>query len=238
MTATRKRLIAATLLLAAVTLGCNPLTMPFFMAFGVQEKVPPDFPLANPPEDPNDPPSKSLRKQPPKVVVLVTAPVGSKIDPEFRGIDRTLTSQFVQRLLEDCRVNKETVLVIPHSAVDKFKQNNPSWKSLSAKEIGQRLNADYVIEMEVRAMGMYEPGSRHSLYRGQAQISVSVTDTHRASDEPVFQREYDGQYPRTNPEMADTSPEVFKQKFLGFVVTDLVWMFTAHQSEDQYHRDQ
>jgi hypothetical protein len=237
MSATRKKLAAAAVLLLAVTLGCNPLTAPFFFMGGPDEKLKPDFSLAHPPDDPNQP-DKQHRDKPTNVAVLVSC--GSRMPGEFQGIDRTLSSQFVRRLLEDCRMNKETIHVTKNEEVTKFKQNNPTWKTLSDKEIGERLNVDYLIDLEVHSMSLYEPGSRESLYRGQAQITVRVTDTHAANDEPAFQKEYECRYPRTNPESRemDMSPSVFREKFLALVVTDLVWMFTSHQAGDEHHRDQ
>jgi hypothetical protein len=234
MTATRKWLIAEMILLVVVSFGCNPLTAPFYFMGAPYEKVPPEFSLAHPPEDPADPSGKDRGKAP-KVAVLVTA---AGVDAEFRGVERTLSSQFIDRLLQDCRMNKEAVVVLPRETVDKFRQNNPSWKSLSAKEIGERLGVDFMIDLEVNAMSMYEPGSRRSLYRGQTEIAVAVSDVHRSSDEPVFQKIYTCQYPNTQPVIADldSNRDKFKQEFLACVVTDLVWLFTSHLTEDEYHR--
>src|SRR5262245_35609295 len=124
------------ILLCLSVMACNPLTIPYFLFVGPDPKHDADFPLA--PED--------SRKEV-KVLVLTSAPPGA-LREEVQGSERELSSLFSQALQEGCKQNKEHVTVASPSLVQKFKDDHPNWQSLSLHELGKRLKADYVIDLE------------------------------------------------------------------------------------------
>src|SRR5262245_561275 len=160
----------AVVLALAAGLGCNPLTVPFFMMFGVDSKMPPEFKLAQPDRE---------------VTVLVLAYTAPGAQTDQVGVDRQLGTQIVRQLQERCQYNKERVKIIPNHKVEKFKSEHPGWKTMGAAEIGKQFEADYVIDLEVVAMSLYERGSHRSLYQGNCQIDVAVLDLHKPYDGPV-----------------------------------------------------
>lgn len=70
--------------------------------------------------------------------------------------------------------DKKKVKVLSQTQVDKFKMSNPNWKQMGAGEIGQKLNADYVLEIWLDKMRLYQPRSDNSIYEGRAEAFVSI----------------------------------------------------------------
>ncbi|MCS6850994.1 MAG: hypothetical protein NZ700_07465 [Gemmataceae bacterium] len=221
-------LLAGSLVLAGVlTLGCNPIAVPYFLMFGLEPKIDPPCRLAAP--DKNR-----------EVRVMVLASSALETRPEFLRVERELASLLVRQLEKGFLQNKERVSVLPVSRVEKFKDEHPNWQVLSAQEIGQHFGADYVIDLEIHALSLYEKGSFNTFYRGHAEISVAVIDVHKPGEEPIFKDEYVIDYPRTSgpiPADGGHSLQQFRQAFLNRVATDLSWYFTSHKVEDDFRRE-
>jgi hypothetical protein len=94
--AARKHRWTLPLLLAAsiLGLGCNLLSLPFFL-FGPEPKVPPEFHELTAKE--------KDRKN--RVVILTLASLETR--PELTGADRELTSKLAKYLLENSKANDE-----------------------------------------------------------------------------------------------------------------------------------
>jgi hypothetical protein len=219
------RVIAGVLLAVVAGIGCNPLTMPFFMMFGVDSKYEPEFRLATPDHEVT-------------VLVLAYNAPGAQIDQV--GIDRQLGTQLANQMKDRCKANKEKVKIVPVHKVEKFKSEHPGWKSMGAGEIGKYFEADYVIDLEVVSVSLYEPGSHKTLYRGNCKIDLSVLDLHKPYDGPVFKKALSTEYPKTKgpiPVADDNNTEKFRDLFVNRIATDICWLFTAHQSEEHYQCD-
>lgn len=219
------RLTAAMLLATLVGIGCNPLTGAYFLLFGVEDRVPPKFQLA---------------KGGSEVTVLVLTSMPHESKTELLGVERQLAAAMGRRLDEACKTNKEKVSVVPAQKVDEYKSTHPNWKSMTPADIGKRFGADYVLELEVTGMSLYETGSRQRLYRGRCGISMAVFDVSKPNDEAVFRQQYTTEYPKTRgpiPADDDTSLDKFRELFLARVATDLGWYLTAQLSSDRFTLD-
>jgi hypothetical protein len=65
--------------------------------------------------------------------------------------------------------------VVSPTQVDKFKMANPHWKQMPAGEIGQKLGADFVLEIELSQMRLYQPNTgTEKIYEGRAEVSVTI----------------------------------------------------------------
>src|SRR5262249_9903593 len=142
---------ALLLLTVACTLGCNPLTSFFFLA--PDSKIPAQLRKV----------AADDRTQ--EVTVAVLTYAGLEPRPEFLPGHRHVSNRIVKQLLEGFKANGENVKVVPPAKVEEFKNNHPNWHTMELTEIGSRLNADYVIYLEVGHLSLYEPGSANSLYR-------------------------------------------------------------------------
>lgn len=222
----RRWRLAVLLLVAAFGFGCNMLSLPFFLLMGANSKQPALCKLASKDKD------KEVR-----VVILASA--GLETRPEFLRVDRELTSLLARHLTQGFKDNKEKVKLVPARQIDQFKDEHPNWKTMDLVKIGEHFDADYVIDLEIISLSLYEQGSANQLFRGRADIHVRVVDVNEPDDDPIFKQLYTCEYPKTRGPIpvGEGSMLQFKQKFLDHVGRHLSWYFTAHLNEDEYRYD-
>jgi hypothetical protein len=210
------------LLVAALGAGCNLLSIPYFLLYA-DAKHPAKCKLAANDKD------KQVR-----VVILTYG--GLETRPEFLRVDRELASYLVKHLQEGFKNNKENVTLVATTLVEKYKDEHPNWHALDLDEIGTHFRADYVVDLEINDITLYEPGSRNTLYRGRTAISVAVVDVSKPGEEPIYREEYTCEYPLTRGPIPvdDSNPQQFRQLFLNHVAKQLSWRFTAHPTADDF----
>ncbi len=157
----RRGCVAAVILFAGA--GCNPASLSYFLFRGDQ-KAPAE---AKPFEAKKD-------KREVVVAVIVNSPTGSL---EFAGLDRDITSAMARVFDEQTKDKKPHVTVVSQTKLDKFRASHPSWRSMSAADIGKELGAEYTIEMTITAFNLYEPGTGRNIYLGKSSATVVVHDT-------------------------------------------------------------
>jgi hypothetical protein len=207
--------------------GCgnvNPVVLIAYLFNGNDPKDPAKFPLK---------PRPKHEEEEVKVVVLTTCAQG--LSSDVMGVDRALASEFIKLLQERCTENKEKVLVKRVTAIDEFKKKNPDWQGLSPVDIGKELKADYIIDIEVLDMTLYEEGSRKEFLHGRCHIAVTAFDLAQKSTEPAFAPpDFNLTYPSGHPmSVYDENVSTFKQKFIKRIAGELVLPFTAHSSEQR-----
>jgi hypothetical protein len=208
--------LAGLLLAAAVCTGCNMLSLPFFLMMGMNPKHEPPCRLA----------SADKNKE---VKVVILAYSGLQTQTEFLRVDRELTSRLARQLQQGFKENKEKVTLVSARQVEKYKDEHPNWHAKDLVEIGEHFDADYVIDLDIASLTLYEPGSANQLYRGRAAIAVCVVDVHKPDDDPLFKKPYTCEYPKTGAVPAgDGSGPKFRDTFLDHVAKELSWFFTAH----------
>jgi hypothetical protein len=220
------RTILASLFLAVVlAMGCNLMALPYFLM----------------PSDPSYPPPCKLASDDKEktVRVAIQAWTGMETRPEFLKIDRELGLLLAQHLQESYKKNKEKVTIVPVSRMEKYKDDHPNWRQQEPQEIGKHFQADYIIDLDVGSITLYEPGSANTLFRGRAEVSIDVVDVHKASEGPIFRKEYTCEYPRAKGPIpaGDSNVAQFRQAFLEVVAREISWLFTSHLVDDDYKCD-
>jgi hypothetical protein len=214
-------------LVAGAGCNANPVLLVAYLLNDGEPKQPAEFPLK---------PQPKHEKDPVKVVVLTTcAPSPSA---ELAGLDRALAAEFIRKLQERCTENKQNVLVKKAQAIDQFKKDNPDWRNQSPYDIGKRLEADFVIDIEVQDISLYKPNTRQEFLQGQSRISVVVFNCSKtpADKDPVFSPpEYSIAYPRGGREVSkfDESVTSFRQKFIKRIAGELVMPYCDHTSDQR-----
>jgi len=224
--ARRWRLVGLLVAVVVATAGCNPITSMYFLAAGGQDpKMEPDCKLAS------DDKHKEV-----KIVILTYCPL--EMRRELLGADRELSSLVGQKLTEEAKANKEQMSVVTSSKVQRYKDEHPNWQTMGPEEIGRYFRADYVVDLEIETLTLYQPLSNNQILRGNAEISVTVHDLHKPGEEPMFHNEYSCEYPRSREvPISDCSPQKFRLQFLTRVATDLSWFFTSHPVADHFPCD-
>lgn len=210
-------------LAAVLAIGCNPITLPFVL-LRTEAKIPAQYPL-RPKEGPKHDKDEEI-----KVLLLANMAPGS-ITGEFAGYERELATAVAKKLPEVAKANKEAFTVVPQHELDTFKMRNPNWRGMRAAAIGQRLKADYVIEMTLSGLQTYQPGSQNQIYDGRAQVAVEVTNTADGTVQPVHYIHsfaHPG-FPRSVDAM---SPAQFKLEFLDKLAQDIVFKHIDHKAAE------
>lgn len=225
MAITRQRVVLIGLLLLAVTfgLGCNMLSVPFFL---LQPEPKEKAALKRV--------AAADKEQEVTVVVLVSG--GLENRPELLRADRDLSFRIAKHLQELCKANEENVKVVSPVKVEQFKNEHPGWRTMDVDEIARRFAADYVINVEVEQLSMYQKGSSNLLYRGDAQLSVTLVDASDPSvpTEAPLQIIYPDESRGGAIPVDDEPPQKFKNDFFEKIATQVSWQFTAHPTSDSY----
>jgi len=215
--------LAGVMLVASLSAGCNIMALPFFLIPGMEPKHDPKCKLA----------SDDKEKE---VKAVIIASSGLETRPEFLRIDRELSRLGCVQFQEGFKKNKEKVTMVATSQVEKYKDEHPNWRSQDSEEIGKYFNADYVIDLEIDSLSLYEQGSANTLFRGRADVSITAVNVHQATEGPIYKEEYRCEYPRARgPIPVDgNNAAQFRQRFLSVVAREISWRFTSHPVEDDF----
>jgi hypothetical protein len=224
MTAIVRRTMWLALLAAAAPLcaGCDVATLAYFLM----------------PEAKNPPEMKQIASEDKKevrVLILTYSPM-LETRPEFIQADRQLSQELARQLCEMCKDNGEYVAIVNPRQVEEFKSSHPNWKDTAdIADVGRQFKADRVIYIEINSLSLYEAGSANQLYRGQANLAVSLFDVHKP-DESVGPRQFSCTYPDSRGPVPadDMQPLQFRQAFLGSVAKRLTRYFTSSPISARY----
>jgi hypothetical protein len=97
--------------------------------------------------------------------------------------------------------------------------------------VGHDFNADYVINLEIDKLSLYEPNSKQQFYRGHTEILVSLIDMKNPDD--VQNKEFSDDYPTEAGDMTiwDMSPTAFRDRFVGHFAKRLSFYFVDHPKQ-------
>lgn len=218
-------ILAAILLTAAwLSIGCSPATLNFLVMPWVDNRVPAKCKLA------------AKDKEVTVAVMANFASIPGQL--EIMPADMELAELVTQHLRKRVTENKEKVAFVSTTKV-KSVLNQNAGNTLSVQQIGKKLKADYVINLEINSMSLYERGSSNLLFRGNTEIAVTAIDVHKPSGEgTVYQEIYRREYPRIRPyDVSEMSALGFRTRFLNRIAQDLSRNFTAYQPEENREMD-
>ncbi len=217
--------------LVVLAIGCNPITTASFLLHS-PKKQPAEVAL----KPHKDPTTGKLKDEVRVVVLCGMSSAGSGADAmAFAGADRELASLITKKFpgaltYYEC---KEKIVVVSTAQVDKFKMSNPGWKTMHPAAIGRKLGADYVLDVHLGRMQVYEPGSANMIYQGLAEVSVDVYDSTAKDREPTNKHVHSFKYPRGPVEPAEGKPlSRFKLEFMDTLATELILRHIEHPPGD------
>ncbi len=209
----RRGVWGVAVLVAAI--GCNPLATIAFLTHR-DTPVPARYPFF-----PKDGPKKD------KVVVAVFVNQSAVNSYEFAGAEDIVASELAKRMPELAKENKRHLEVVPPAKVNEFKRKNPNWKNgISPIAWGKALGADYVLDIHLMKMSLYQPGSQNQLYEGRAEVHVFMYDVHRGGEPEHYVHAF--AFPKTGFRDASSIPVgTFRKAFLERLAIEIA----------QYHLD-
>ena len=214
-------------LVAIAAIGCNPLNLAGFLLARPEKQ-----PAAHPLTFAKDGPKKD--KEEVVVVLLPQVAAGSR-DPQFATAANDLADKMARTLPELAKENKDKrkIKVVSQTEVDKFKMKHPNWKHMGAGEIGQKLGADFVLEIYLDKMSLYQPGSLKSIYEGRAEVFVGVYEIGATGGELKDKYTHSFAYPKTGVRSADAIAEsTFKVQFMENLAAELARQHVDHTPSD------
>lgn len=227
MTITQRRALLAGLLIGFVAcFGCNPLLLPQFFQGEAQDPA-----VLKRLTDKED------KTKEVKVAVVVSSRLDAR--QELRNVNRELCRKTTDQIRALAKANEEKLVVVEPAKVERFLANNPDWKNMDhdqlADEMKRALKVDYVIDVEIITMSLYEHGN-HELLRGRADLHVALYDVHDA-DAGTEDKDLHSLYPneRAGPEQADSDTNVFqfREKFLDILAKKIAYCFCDHATISQ-----
>lgn len=218
-----RHLWLAASLLTVFAAGCNPGAITMLLLPFMDDKVPPKCKL-------------SKKKEETTVVIYTSFPAGERsldMEPVSRELADALSVTLKKRLV----ANKEKVTIVSPAKVQSYK-NGRLGKPIDDTEIGEHFKADYVVNLEIANLTLYEHRSKH-LFRGNTEITVTVTDMNAGEGENrIFSEIYRTAYPSAGPiDAGGSSPTVFRAAFLNKVSRDISRWFAAFPKDERMDMD-
>jgi hypothetical protein len=160
--------------------------------------------------------------------------------PDYVSADRDLTEKLAKVLPELAKENKnkKKIRVISPTQVDKFKMANQHWKHLPASEIGTKLEADFVLEIELTQVQLYQPNTpaTEKIYEGHAEIGVNIYEVGAPGGDTLKDHyTFAFSYPRGMPRAASAiSVGEFKAQYIENLATEIAKRHIDHKKSDTF----
>jgi hypothetical protein len=214
----RGRLWAAFLVVTVgIAAGCNPQAWTFILMPFVDDKEPPKCKLTG-----------ADKKE--VTVAILTNFTNLETRPEMVPVESELSERLAAEMRNLAKENKEKISFVPTAKVRSV-LNQDVGGTLSRQEIGQKLKADFVINLEINSISLYEKGSANTLFRGKTEIAVSCLDLSKPRGEgTIFQDFYSREYPgaRGPIDAGNSSPAQFRSQFLNVMAQEIARYFLAY----------
>lgn len=217
------RRLAWALAAALLTTGCKASALPYFLAGCPDPRRPAGEMELVVPE----------KAKEAKVLILVHSSV--EPGPDFVGADRELSGLLSRRLTEACKENDQNVTVVHPNKVQEFKNEHPDWHSMDLRDVGARFDVDYVIAFDIESLSLYEKGSSNTLYRGRAEITITLINMHKPDEDPIVAHASET-YPEVRGPIPadDQNARQFYLAFVNYLSHHLCWRFAAHPIKDEF----
>jgi hypothetical protein len=207
-------------LAVVLAVGCNPLHTAAFL-FYREAKVPAEAPLVFPEDD--------KRNKKDEVVVALFITQGSGQSFEFAHAEASLASELSKILPLMAKENKQQLVILPTAKVNQFKVKNPNWKLMHPAERGKELGADFVLDIHLERMSLFQPGSLNQFYEGRADVTVDTYDVESPDREPKHTYVHPFAYPKTGFRDTSTPINAFRREFLEHLAVELARKHVDHK---------
>ena len=148
------------------------------------------------------------------------------MDPAFAGAERELATLIAQRMTAETAKDDHPIRIIEQSKIDKLKhQPGRDWRTLNMAAEGKKLGADYVIDLTLNSMSIFQPEFGREFYQGRAQLQVVVWDTDKP-DAPY--QDYFHPAIGEQQSTATKSPAGYRKFFINKVAAEVAHRHIPH----------
>jgi hypothetical protein len=207
--------MAACLLMTSTLCGCNAIILLGYL-IGGPPSIEPEFDAKT---------NKSLSAKDVRVAVVCYAPLPLKYD--FDKLDYDLAKHVTFKL------HTHGIKVINPDLVHAWLDENKDWDR--PEEIGEALQVDYVVYIDMQKFSLYEENSRN-LYRGRAEALLSVYEIYKeGGGEKIYSKEINSKYPLKIPRSTyEVSYPTFKAQYFNRLSEEIGRQFYEHYTGDDF----
>jgi hypothetical protein len=211
--------------LAWVSVGCNPQSISMFLMPFTDNNTPPEYKLFAA--------DKEIK------LAIVTNFARPEIHPDLQAADAELAELVGQALRKRCEENKHKIKIVPIAQVrsQELKQRQLTGGEPSGVEIGKNLKADYVLELTINFLSLYEKNTYPPMYRGKSDVAVSLYKVDvKDGEHKVFGKDFPRLYPGGSGPIDASSmgPQTFRRGFLTKVANDVSKMFISYPPDESH----
>jgi hypothetical protein len=201
------RRLAALVLLTGTLSGCQAVVLLGYLIGGPPSSDP-DFHIRT---------KQSLKGK--NKVVLVYCYAQKELKWDNESVDYDLAKHVAHRLVQN------EIKVIDPDRVHAWLDKNDKWKKTS--ELGKAFKVDYIVHIEVKDYGLYEPHSQN-LYRGHADLIVNVVkmDEDKKDGKTIYTTTIKSHFPTRSPADSNQIPFTqFKKMYLSALSDEIGKLF-------------
>ena len=209
-------------MLAWVSIGCNPQFISMALRPFDDGKVPPDYPLFAG--------DKEI------TLAIVTNFARPETNPDLQAADADLAEQVASAIRQRCKENKHKLKIVPHAQVRGQQLKQQQRDATSPVELGKSLKADFVLDLTINSLTLYEKNYHPQMYRGRADIAVNLYKVEvKDESHKVFSKEFRRIHPRDSPpiDAGSSSASSYRSLFLVKVASDISRMFIAFDEKEK-----
>lgn len=207
--------------LAWLSIGCSPATLSMLMMPWSDNKIDPEYKLFAD--------SKEIN------LVILSNFAQSEFRAEINPADTELAARVAEFLRKRCNENKHKLKIVPHTQVRNFQEKEQSSGEFSAMEAGKHFKADFVLDLTIQSLSLFEKNSYPKMFRGSTEISVNLYKMNvKEGDNKVFSKDYRTEYPSRGPiDAGNSNPASFRNLLLAKVARDVTKMLIAFPPEER-----
>jgi hypothetical protein len=214
--------IAMVVNVVLLSIGCSPTNLAMFLNVFGDNNLPPEYPLI------------TDKKKEPTVVVMANF---SQLEDrrEVLPSDNELAEKVAQHMKLRAEANKQKLKIVPVSQVRSYQTKLGTRNGASPLEVGKHFKSDYVVYLEINSIALYERKSFGDLYRGNAEVAISLYELDKPEGEQkVFDKPYRCEYPTSGPRDAGSCSVIqFRGQFLTKIAREVSKMFVAFSPDER-----
>lgn len=163
------------------------------------------------------------------VAILSNADPSLGMDPAFAGAERELTTIIGRRMTEGTVKEDHPIRIVEAGKIEKLRAKaGGGWQNPAA--IGKQVGADYVIDLTLKSMSIYQPEYGREFYQGRANMQVVVYDTEKPDE--VYQ-DYIHNEMIPQQSTAAVSPAHYRKKLIEQMGQSIAYRHIPHVSTRQ-----
>ena len=216
-------LLVLTGMMAWGSIGCNPQFISMALMPFSDNKEPPEY--------------KLFATDKEITLVIMTNFARPETNPDLQAADTDLAEEVAAAFRKRCTENKHKLKVVPYQQVraQQLKQQLGGG-AVSPVDLGKTLKADFVLDLSINSLSLYEKNYHPQMYRGKADVAVNLYKVEvKDESHKVYGKELRRVHPRDSGpiDAGSSSASSYRTLFIGKLASDISRMFIAFDEKEK-----